>query len=76
MAVVSNRRSVMTLFSRPTDIHSHRARLVLADLVDPGRRLRHDTERLASTVMRLYFERDLRMQVNSEATEEAAAPRG
>ena len=31
MAVVSNRRSVMTLFSRPTDIHSHRARLVLAE---------------------------------------------
>lgn len=31
MAVVPNRRSVMTLFSRPTDIHSHRARLVLAE---------------------------------------------
>ena len=31
MAVVSNRRSVMTLFSRPTDIHSHRTRLVLAE---------------------------------------------
>ena len=31
MAVVSSRRSVMTLFSRPTDIHSHRARLVLAE---------------------------------------------
>ena len=31
MAVVANRRSVMTLFSRPTDIHSHRARLVLAE---------------------------------------------
>ncbi|HSG97645.1 MAG TPA: glutathione S-transferase N-terminal domain-containing protein [Woeseiaceae bacterium] len=30
-AVVANRRSVMTLFSRPTDIHSHRARLVLAE---------------------------------------------
>ena len=31
MAVVANRRSVMTLFSRPTDIHSHRSRLVLAE---------------------------------------------
>lgn len=31
MAVVVNRRSVMTLFSRPTDIHSHRTRFVLAE---------------------------------------------
>jgi len=31
MAVVNTRRSVMTLFSRPTDIHSHRTRLVLAE---------------------------------------------
>jgi RNA polymerase-associated protein len=31
MAVVANRRSVMTLFSRPIDIHSHRTRLVLAE---------------------------------------------
>ncbi|HEY5642340.1 MAG TPA: glutathione S-transferase N-terminal domain-containing protein [Woeseiaceae bacterium] len=31
MAVVASRRSVMTLFSRPTDIHSHRTRLVLAE---------------------------------------------
>ena len=31
MAVVADRRSVMTLFSRPTDIHSHRTRLVLAE---------------------------------------------
>lgn len=31
MAVIANRRSVMTLFSRPTDIHSHRTRLVLAE---------------------------------------------
>lgn len=31
MAVISNRRSVMTLFSRPTDPHSHRIRLVLAE---------------------------------------------
>ncbi len=31
MAVIANRRSVMTLFSRPTDVWSHRARLVLAE---------------------------------------------
>ena len=31
MAVIANRRSVMTLFSRPTDIHSPRTRLVLAE---------------------------------------------
>ncbi len=40
MTVIANRRSVMTLFSRPTDAWSHRVRLVLAekslniDLVD------------------------------------------
>jgi len=31
MAVISNRRSVMTLFSRPLDPWSHRTRLVLAE---------------------------------------------
>ena len=31
MAVIANRRSVMTLFSKPTDIHSHRTRLVLSE---------------------------------------------
>ncbi len=31
MAVIANRRSVMTLFSRPTDVWSHRTRLVLAE---------------------------------------------
>lgn len=31
MAVISNRRSVMTLFSSPTDAWSHRTRLVLAE---------------------------------------------
>ena len=31
MALIANKRSVMTLFSRPTDIHSHRTRLVLAE---------------------------------------------
>lgn len=31
MAVMANRRSIMSLFSRPTCIHSHRTRLVLAE---------------------------------------------
>jgi len=31
MAVIANRRSVMTLFSAPTDVWSHRTRLVLAE---------------------------------------------
>jgi RNA polymerase-associated protein len=31
MAVVSNKRSVMTLFSDPQSIHSHRVRVVLAE---------------------------------------------
>ena len=31
MAVIANRRSVMTLFSLPTCIHSHRTRIVLAE---------------------------------------------
>ncbi|MBM3139913.1 MAG: YvcK family protein [Chloroflexi bacterium] len=41
------------------------ARLVLADLVDEQRRLRHDAEKLASAVMRLYFERDLRIRAEA-----------
>ena len=31
MSVIANRRSVMNLFSRPTSIHSHRTRIVLAE---------------------------------------------
>ena len=31
MAVIANRKSVMTLFSDNTDIHSHRVRIVLAE---------------------------------------------
>ena len=31
MAVIANRKSVMTLFSDSTDIHSHRVRIVLAE---------------------------------------------
>ncbi|MEX2229671.1 MAG: gluconeogenesis factor YvcK family protein [Dehalococcoidia bacterium] len=51
----------------PGDAHYAGARLVLADLVDPERRLRHDPEKLASAVMRLYFERDLRERVGEAA---------
>ncbi len=46
----------------PGDADYGEARMVLADLVDPERRYRHDTERLASAIMRAYFERDLRVQ--------------
>ncbi|MCC6236764.1 MAG: YvcK family protein [Dehalococcoidia bacterium] len=46
--------------SAPGDADYGRARLVLADIVDHEVRYRHDTERLAAHVMRLYFERDLR----------------
>lgn len=31
MAVIANRRSVMTLFSKPTCIHSHRTRMVMTE---------------------------------------------
>ncbi|MEM7083521.1 MAG: glutathione S-transferase N-terminal domain-containing protein, partial [Pseudomonadota bacterium] len=31
MAIIANRRSVMTLFSKPTCPHSHRVRIVLAE---------------------------------------------
>ena len=53
----------------PGDADYGSARLVLADLVDPVIRYRHDSERLASQVMRLYFERDLRREA-----EAASAP--
>ena len=33
MAVAANKRSVMTLFSGPTDIYSHQVRIVLAERV-------------------------------------------
>ena len=44
----------------PGDADYGTARLVLADLVQPELRYRHDSERLAGAVMRQYFERDLR----------------
>lgn len=51
----------------PGDADYAGARLVLADLVDAEQRLRHDSEKLASAVMRLYFERDLRERVGEVA---------
>ncbi len=47
--------------SAPGDANYFGARLALADVVDPEQRYRHDSERLASAVMRLYYERDLRV---------------
>ena len=38
------------------------ARLVLLDIVDRDQRYRHNAEALARSVMRLYYERDLREQ--------------
>ena len=55
----------------PGDADYGSARLVLADVVDHERRYRHDAERLASAVMRIYYERDLR-QLDSAARREAA----
>ena len=49
----------------PGDAHYGEARLVLADLVDPEHRYRHDSDRLAAAVMRQYYERDLRIQAPS-----------
>ena len=57
----------------PGDADYGGARLVLLDVVDPDRRYRHDGERLAAAVMRLYYERDLRAQA-ARATTPVAAP--
>lgn len=51
----------------PGDAQYGGARLVLADLVAPDHRYRHDTERLAAALMRLYYERDLRVQPGTGA---------
>jgi uncharacterized cofD-like protein len=51
-----------TPVTAPSDADYGGARLVLLDIVDHDRRYRHDGERLASAVMRLYYERDLREQ--------------
>ena len=52
----------------PGDADYGGARLVLLDIVDHERRYRHDGERLASAVMRLYYERDLREQAEQAVT--------
>ena len=51
----------------PDDADYGGARLVRLDIVDHERRYRHDGERLASAVMRLYYERDLREQAAEAA---------
>jgi uncharacterized cofD-like protein len=50
----------------PGDADYHGARLLLSDLVDHDKRYRHNTDALASAVMRAYFERDLRSRVAVE----------
>lgn len=57
----------------PGDADYHGARLLLTDLVDHEKRYRHNTEALASAVMRAYFERDLRSRVPAAAAAAAAA---
>jgi uncharacterized cofD-like protein len=44
------------------DADYHGAHLILADLVDREKRYRHNSEALASLIMRSYFERDLRVR--------------
>jgi uncharacterized cofD-like protein len=56
----------------PGDADYGGARLVLADLVAPEYRYRHDPERLAAAVMRQYYERDLRVQVETDTVTRAA----
>ena len=57
-----------TPVTAPGDADYGGARLVLLDVVDHDRRYRHDGERLASAVMRLYYERDLRAQAAQAAS--------
>ena len=59
----------------PGDADYGGARLVLADLVDPENRYRHDSDRLANSVMRLYNERDLRARTTLPAAVGASTPR-
>ena len=48
----------------PGDADYGNSRLVLLDIVDHERRYRHNGESLASAVMRLYYERDIRTNAN------------
>ncbi|MEZ4554330.1 MAG: YvcK family protein [Dehalococcoidia bacterium] len=56
----------------PGDADYAGARLVLADLVAPEYRYRHDPEQLAAAVMRQYYERDLRVQAGTEVVTTAS----
>jgi uncharacterized cofD-like protein len=58
----------------PGDADYGAARLVLADLVAPELRYRHDSEQLAAAVMRQYFERDLRVYAGAVAAAVSSAP--
>jgi uncharacterized cofD-like protein len=58
-----------TPVAAPGDADYANARLVLADLVAPDYRYRHDPEQLAAAVMRQYYERDLRVQAETEVVE-------
>lgn len=58
----------------PGDADYGHARLVLADLVAPEYRYRHDPEQLAAAVMRQYYERDLRVQAGTETVTTASIP--
>ncbi len=58
----------------PGDADYAGARLVLADLVAPEYRYRHDPEQLAAAVMRQYYERDLRVQAGTETVTTASIP--
>ena len=51
-----------TAVTAPRDGDYGDARLVLLDIVDRDQRYRHNAEALARSVMRLYYERDLREQ--------------
>jgi len=56
----------------PGDADYAGARLVLADLVAPEYRYRHDPEQLAAAVMRQYYERDLRVQAGTDTVTTAS----
>ena len=63
-----------TAVAAPGDADYGTARLVLADLVAPDYRYRHDPETLAAAVMRQYYERDLRVQAETDVVTTASIP--
>ncbi len=56
----------------PGDSDYGDARLMLADVVDPENRYRHDSTRIAAAVMRAYHERDLREQLAERLASESS----